>query len=146
MDSGTRSRVLRPGQFTLGTLLIAVTFVGLACAAAKRLVDLNGSPFQATPQLIVALFLPIFVCGATGVLRGKVRFWLSYGLAVDLFVVAVAGPPIGPSIKLAALLAIPIVLTAAIGAIRGIIGFWLVYRLTIDVAVLCVVLLDQLGR
>jgi hypothetical protein len=146
MDSGTRSRVLRPGQFTLGTLLIAVTFVALACAAAKRLVDLNGSPFQAMPLLLAALFVPILVCGAIGVLRDKVRFWLSYGLAVDLVVVAVAGPPIGSSIQLAALLAIPIVLTTAIGAIRGKIGYWLVYGIAIDIAVLSVVFLDRLGR
>ncbi len=146
MHSESRTTGLRPGQFGLGSLLVAVAFVALACAAAKRLVDLNGSPFQATPGLLAALFVPIFVCGAIGVLRGKVRFWLTYGLAVDLAVVAVAEPPIGSSLLLAALFAVPICFTAAIGKIRGKIGFWLVYGVAIDIAVLSVVLLDQLGR
>ncbi len=79
----------QPWQFSLGSLLIAVVFVALACAAGKFVVSMDH---HATPLVeisgILSLFgIPIALCGAVGVLRGHLKAWLAYGAMIDLVLV-----------------------------------------------------------
>jgi hypothetical protein len=67
-------------QFSLRSLFIATAFVAFACAAARLFITAVGL------DLFALMAIPILLCGAFGVLRGRLRFWLGYGVAIDVAV------------------------------------------------------------
>jgi len=75
-------------QFTLGTLLIVILFVSVACGAAKYIVAWTGSGRSpAASALYIGLMLiPGLLCIALGIIRGRARFWLTYAIALDLVI------------------------------------------------------------
>jgi hypothetical protein len=74
--------MLAKGQFTLRALFVATAFIALACAAVRFIVSIN----EPMGQLLAALPIPILICGAVGVLRGRLRFWVSFGIVIDCVV------------------------------------------------------------
>jgi hypothetical protein len=77
---------LRRHQFSLRDLLVAVTFIAMACGAVRFLIVSAGWSSNPMPQLLSAGSVPILLSGAVGAMRGKVRFWLSYGVAIDIVI------------------------------------------------------------
>ncbi|HEV2971036.1 MAG TPA: hypothetical protein VGY55_13770 [Pirellulales bacterium] len=80
----------RPWQFSLGALFATVTFVALASAAAKYYAMAVGdirSSLDPIGLLLAFFSVPILLCCAVGVLRGRLRSSLAYGVAIDIFVV-----------------------------------------------------------
>ncbi len=71
--------MLRPGQFTLKALFIATAFFAAACALVQ-FVRVTGG----LTGLLASLSVPVLVCGAVGVLRGRILFWISYGVLIAL--------------------------------------------------------------
>jgi hypothetical protein len=72
---------MHAGQYSLASLFGATAFVALACFAA-RYFALPGEPLA---RLLAGATLPILVCGAIGTIRGRLRAWIGYGVAVDVF-------------------------------------------------------------
>jgi hypothetical protein len=70
--------MLRDGQFTLRSLFVATALIALACAAVRYVVTTGGS----TGQVLGALLVPILICGAVGVIFGRVKAGLSIGIAI----------------------------------------------------------------
>jgi hypothetical protein len=64
-------------QFSLRSLFVATAFVAFACAAAVY-------PREPIAALLVWLSVPVCLCAAVGVLRGRLREWLGYGIAIDI--------------------------------------------------------------
>jgi Phage integrase family len=58
--SGYNGGMLRDGQFTLRSLLIATAFIAAACALVRYVVTSD----EATGQLLALLPVPILICGA----------------------------------------------------------------------------------
>ena len=61
-----------------------MAFVALACAAAK-FVSLNRQADQPIIGSIVILCIfsiPVLLCGAIGVLGGRLKSWFAYGVVV----------------------------------------------------------------
>jgi hypothetical protein len=80
----------RPWQFSLRALLIAVVFVALASAAASycAVPTVRDRPPPEPMGVLLALFsVPVFLCGGVGVLRGQLKFWLAYGIVIDMIVI-----------------------------------------------------------
>jgi hypothetical protein len=71
--------MLRDGQFTLRSLFVATAFIALACAAVRYVVTTAGS----TGQVLGALSVPILICGAVGVIYGRVKAGLGIGVAIS---------------------------------------------------------------
>jgi hypothetical protein len=69
-------------QFSLRSLFAATALIACACAAVKYIVQ----PSDPMGGVIAWFSIPVFLCGAIGVLRGRLRFWLGYGIAIDLLV------------------------------------------------------------
>ena len=76
--------MLRRGQFSLRSLLVAMALVASACAAARYYATtwyaLKGDDHRG-----IAFFsIPIALCGAIGVLRGRLLTWLVIGALIDV--------------------------------------------------------------
>lgn len=71
--------MLRPGQFTLRALLVAVAFVAAACAV----VQFSRTTDKPLGLFWVALAMPVTVCGAIGAFRGRAMRWIEFALAVE---------------------------------------------------------------
>ncbi|HEX3999989.1 MAG TPA: hypothetical protein VHX65_15665 [Pirellulales bacterium] len=69
------SRTSRPLQFSLGTLLLAITFVAVGSAAGRSSVLAFGH-----------FLIPGLVCGGIGIIRGRLQFWLSYAILLELLI------------------------------------------------------------
>jgi membrane protein DedA with SNARE-associated domain len=67
-------------QFTLLDMFAATTWVAFACLAATHAVGTGES----IARLLAWFAVPILVCGAVGILRRRLRFWLQFALAIDL--------------------------------------------------------------
>lgn len=93
MDQQLRPETLQPWRFSLGSLLIAVIFAALACAAARFAVAAWAAAWDSdATEISIGLGLPlgavpISLCAAIGVLRGRVKSWLGYGVLLALLVV-----------------------------------------------------------
>jgi hypothetical protein len=76
--------MLAKGQFTLKILFVATAFIALACGSVQYI-------FSPSADRLVWLFawlsVPIFLCGAFGAIRGRLRLWLAYGVGIDVAVV-----------------------------------------------------------
>jgi hypothetical protein len=70
--------MLAKGQFTLRALFVATSFIALACAAVRYILTTD----EPTGQLLASLPVPILVCGAVGVICGRLRAWLSVGIFI----------------------------------------------------------------
>ena len=86
MDQQPATNTRPPWQFSLGSLMAAVAFVASACAAGKYLMgvtdDRPASPLDYLSRFLMLFAIPVLLCGAIGVLRGKLKFWLAYGVMV----------------------------------------------------------------
>lgn len=81
--------MLRPGQFTLKSLLVATAFI----AAAAALVQFIRTTTYVEKQFEAGLLVPVLLCGAIGVLRGgRLLSWLGYGLLLDIPLLLIALP------------------------------------------------------
>ena len=78
--------MLRDGQFTLRSLLIATAFIAAACAAV-RYVATSDEP---TGQLLALLPVPILIGGAAGAICGRVKAGLGIGIAIAFVLLWVA--------------------------------------------------------
>lgn len=89
MDKQSSPTTRRPWQFSLGSLLLAVVFLALACAAGKYFIDLNGD-LEAPPDRMreaLSLFaVPILLCAAIGTLFGYLTDWLVLGIVLSFAV------------------------------------------------------------
>jgi hypothetical protein len=65
-------------QFSLRSLIVATAFIALACAAARLFITAVGL------DLFAPMAIPILLCGAFGVLRGRLAAWFGYGIAIDI--------------------------------------------------------------
>ena len=70
-------------QFSLRSLLIATAFLAALCATLR----LMFGDADRTGKLFGLLMLPILLCGAIGSLRGRLREWLVYGVAIFIGIV-----------------------------------------------------------
>ena len=77
-----------PLQFSLGTSLLCMAFIAVACGAAKCVFEkLHGWPISGDFLSGMVMFLiPGLVCGCMGIVRGRIRFWLVYAIALDLLI------------------------------------------------------------
>jgi len=83
----------RPWQFSLGSLLIAVVFVAIACAAAKcfmMAIQLRNLPLDSPIPFLALLTIPVSLCGAIGILLAHLKAWLAYGVVFDLMLIGIA--------------------------------------------------------
>jgi hypothetical protein len=85
MDQQPITTTRQPWQFSLGSLLTAVVFVACASAAGRfvALNDRNPLPIVAPIVFLCFVSIPMLLCGAIGVLRGRLTFWLVYGIVLD---------------------------------------------------------------
>jgi hypothetical protein len=83
----------QPWPFSLRSLFVATTFVAMTSAAVRHIAvtpegqwDSSIDPFG---QLMAFFSIPVLLCGCIGVLRGHLKFWLTYGVAIDLIVLGI---------------------------------------------------------
>ena len=100
MDQQPVPNARQPWQFSLGSLLIAVVFVALACATTKlliRVLHLDSppdpwhhpwhhvlSPLDVLIGYLSLMAIPILLCGAIGVLCGRVISWIVFGVGIGV--------------------------------------------------------------
>jgi hypothetical protein len=77
----------RPFQFSLRTLMAAVTLIALACGAAALAVRGWNDD---TAWLLVVLFAcfsaPVLFCSAIGILHGHLKVWMAVGFLIGSIV------------------------------------------------------------
>jgi hypothetical protein len=70
MHSQSKQTVRRPGQFSLGALLVAVVFMALVSAASKYfVVATDRSSADPMGQLLAFFSIPVFLSGGVGVVH-----------------------------------------------------------------------------
>ncbi len=80
-------------QFNLKDLLIAVAFLGLACAAGKFAVNSfprEGPPDNLGLMILSLLSIPISLGGCIGTLCGRLGRWMIYGIVLDLLIICLS--------------------------------------------------------
>jgi hypothetical protein len=74
-----------PGrQFRLRSLLVATALIALACAAARYFATTHYALRVAEYRELAFFSIPVILCGAVGVLRGRLLTWLIIGAAIDV--------------------------------------------------------------
>jgi hypothetical protein len=77
------ARMVRSGQFTLKSLFIATVFFAAACAAARHVTTVNANGSRA----IAFASIPVALCGAFGILVGRLGRWLVYGVGISIAII-----------------------------------------------------------
>jgi hypothetical protein len=75
-------------QFSLRSLLIATAFLAASCAAGRYFLTTDRGGSAAGSRAIAFLSIPLALCGAFGVVRGRLWKWLVIGVAIDVAIIA----------------------------------------------------------
>jgi hypothetical protein len=70
-------------QFSLRRLLVATVLIAMACSAARFVTTVNANGSRAIAFLSIAVAL----CGAFGILLGRLGRWLVYGIGIAIAIV-----------------------------------------------------------